>query len=1474
MTSRKRAFADLQSDQPTFEPDAYAQQGLPEIDYNLLNQNINQVPFQGGQMVPYIQPGAFSMPPSGFPNTYLEGMPPNPEVREDLAGDDGYPDDLEKRIADAKAKKKKLPPFVEKVATFVNDENNQDIIRWSDDGDSFVVLDEDRFSKELIPGVFKHNNFASFVRQLNMYNFHKKVGMTDGSLKASMDGQKARLEYEHKYFKRSHPDMLFLIEKPKTGRKSKSAGGKKVENVKEESDDDLISDDDHYDNDRGGSGAPRLIEDAPLGTNKHEFYGGATIPQTGPSPVTNIKPSGPAQPYSSIVAVVDHIVSQINDLKTQQNMISTAITRLRQDHQQLAKQASAFQEMHDRHEMSISNILQFLASVYNKNIDGMNQNGIVSQPNNSVIPAFGKHPAADMTNARPAKRRRFLIEDGRGTNGGGKPMSNFDAPGEDVRLHDLDHLQDMDRLQELDTPTELTTPSVRQTSVTPTPVGKQSRPSTALVRNIPAALTLNNPPVPIIPNDHELRHLEQRQTAVDQGLKELQQNVENLADQAGTIGNFDLENIDGFNFPSGDFDSWIAGLSPGSLQNVNEEMHEMEGAMHDPLNFDQNEIENGVLNTHIDSANGTPEPGQRTGAVGNNAHVSDSYPPTQAGLSSSHPTILNHPLLISLSFVIAPIALHYRSSIDQSFAELILAACYDRYDLLLAPPHRVYRHHHLPPSYHTTSAPEEQKQKKFRINPRPAVHLAVTVPPSPRVMRFLQTEWHRHERERNQWEIERAEMRARIAKLEGESSAAKRLQQGYLKRVKMLEAALKAERSKNAKVNGASPEDKDGDKADLSRKESILEIPQISLRSEEARKKSRHYLDECLKEITYLLLPPNHPPPPNPPQSIDPMTGHPYSTDQQLSSLPQFPQQLPSQQLQKFPDAQHRGGPTDLTRPLHPAPISILPAPPLHQQLQQGQTNSANLQHAHAHENRFHGNHVATKQASLEIQNATGSVLNQQSADKASQDMDALGEPLDSADTGRVSSVEIENADAETNAFDDAWDFDDGKTGSVNIMVEPSRSPRPLSDPPAAPASSSSRRKSITRRRLSQDAALAALKQEPGTNHKVKFQLRGHLDVIRAITFTGGGSAVEPEICSAGDDGAIKRWTIPGGYLNPGMSDVDVVCNFTHRGHTGMVTSLASSHTASLSGGLSNDCEGWVFSGSADTTVKVWQKGQVDARATLVGHTDVVWAVCVLPLSRLDDRITLVSGAADGTVKIWTVPPPVKTTHNSIRSMQSSFLSSSSSSKDDFTYQLVTTIKRDTGASPTSITPLSPTGETFIVAYNDASIIIYDSHTGEELVVMSSLESYDGTPATGVNTVVATTLGLSDVDQKEGVEEEVIGGGATGGGRDSVTGVVIAGTEDRFVRFYDANSGQCTYNMLAHPAAISCLALQTELKMLVSAAHDGSLRFWDLEKRACIQELPAHRLMREEGACVVVWSADGRWVVSGGGDGVVKVYSR
>lgn len=64
------------------------------------------------------------------------------------------------------------------------------------------------------------------------------------------------------------------------------------------------------------------------------------------------------------------------------------------------------------------------------------------------------------------------------------------------------------------------------------------------------------------------------------------------------------------------------------------------------------------------------------------------------------------------------------------------------------------------------------------------------------VMRFLQTEWHRHERDRNAWEIERAEMKSRIGRLEGELRTSKRLQESLGKHVRLMETALKKEREK------------------------------------------------------------------------------------------------------------------------------------------------------------------------------------------------------------------------------------------------------------------------------------------------------------------------------------------------------------------------------------------------------------------------------------------------------------------------------------------------------------------------------------------------------------------------------------------------------------------------------------------------------------------------------------------------------
>ncbi|KAJ5082872.1 hypothetical protein N7532_011915 [Penicillium argentinense] len=72
--------------------------------------------------------------------------------------------------------------FVRKLYKMLEDPSYASIVRWGDEGDSFVVLEVsdapvaslcEKFTKTILPKHFKHSNFASFVRQLNKYDFHK-----------------------------------------------------------------------------------------------------------------------------------------------------------------------------------------------------------------------------------------------------------------------------------------------------------------------------------------------------------------------------------------------------------------------------------------------------------------------------------------------------------------------------------------------------------------------------------------------------------------------------------------------------------------------------------------------------------------------------------------------------------------------------------------------------------------------------------------------------------------------------------------------------------------------------------------------------------------------------------------------------------------------------------------------------------------------------------------------------------------------------------------------------------------------------------------------------------------------------------------------------------------------------------------------------------------------------------------------------
>lgn len=77
-------------------------------------------------------------------------------------------------------------------------ENDNGLVHWSSTDDSFIIENPDLFSC-ILPKYFKTKNYSSFIRQLNMYGFHK------------VKNNDLTHEYKHPEFKRGHLDTIRRI---------------------------------------------------------------------------------------------------------------------------------------------------------------------------------------------------------------------------------------------------------------------------------------------------------------------------------------------------------------------------------------------------------------------------------------------------------------------------------------------------------------------------------------------------------------------------------------------------------------------------------------------------------------------------------------------------------------------------------------------------------------------------------------------------------------------------------------------------------------------------------------------------------------------------------------------------------------------------------------------------------------------------------------------------------------------------------------------------------------------------------------------------------------------------------------------------------------------------------------------------------------------------------------------------------------
>ncbi|CCF52642.1 hypothetical protein NDA11_004844 [Ustilago hordei] len=260
---------------------------------------------------------------------------------------------------------KNNPAFLNKLRSMVDDPNTDELIRWSPDGASFFVPNHVRFGDDVLPRFFKHNRFSSFVRQLNMYGFHKVPHLQQGALKHDSPQESELWEFSNPHFHRDHPDWLSKVQRKKGPRDEKDGHGDR---------------------------------EASASTGQELMHAGALMR-------TDFGPDGSGEAGALQLASV---LNAINAIKNAQTSISADLRHLQDSNQNLWHEAVESRQRAKRQQETINKILRFLAGVF-----GNQQDAETPLPGKKVS-AKGRGGGRRVA-VRPGQQRsksRLMIEDG------------------------------------------------------------------------------------------------------------------------------------------------------------------------------------------------------------------------------------------------------------------------------------------------------------------------------------------------------------------------------------------------------------------------------------------------------------------------------------------------------------------------------------------------------------------------------------------------------------------------------------------------------------------------------------------------------------------------------------------------------------------------------------------------------------------------------------------------------------------------------------------------------------------------------------------------------------------------------------------------------------------------------------------------------------------------------------------------------
>ncbi|UJR37475.1 hypothetical protein I4U23_030178 [Adineta vaga] len=322
----------------------------------------------------------------------------------------------------------------------------------------------------------------------------------------------------------------------------------------------------------------------------------------------------------------------------------------------------------------------------------------------------------------------------------------------------------------------------------------------------------------------------------------------------------------------------------------------------------------------------------------------------------------------------------------------------------------------------------------------------------------------------------------------------------------------------------------------------------------------------------------------------------------------------------------------------------------------------------------------------------------------------------------------------------------------------------------------------------------------------VKYILRSHLDGVRCVAF----HPVDSLVVTGSEDRTLKLWNLEkAAVLRKSTATAqDLEPIYTFRRHTGPVLCAAMNPSGEQ-----------FYSGGLDSIISVWNIPSSDVdpydsydsnvlSKVLEGHTDAVWQLVVCGQK-------LLSCSSDGSIRLWdpTLTQPLQST---------------------FTHDGI----------PLSIDWLMQDTNRFVATYDSLKTVIYDVETGKIITEFGN-DNSTLDPNYRINRIISHPS----------------------------QAIIISAHDDNKIRYFDSNSGRMIQSMVAHLDSVTSLAIDPQQSSLLSSSHDRSIRLWNLETKNCIQELTVHQKKDDESIHDVAFHLSKPYMASVGADSIAKIYA-